>query len=222
MFVLVREFCNIVEDLPIHDRDGAFSPMYPALFFAAQPASSSRILLLFRPLLIIPHIFWAGIYGAAAMFVQFCSFWAIMFTGRHPRALWRFLEGYMRYRSRLTAYMLLLCDRYPPFGGTGDDYAVRMHIRYPERLSRAAVLFRFLLLIPHVFYGIGFAFVTGFVQFLQFWTVLFLGRMANWQYDWIHAWFMYAARVDAYFLYLVDEYPPFNGQQPRAAAEMLP
>jgi len=196
--------------------------MYPALFLAPQPAVSSRLLLLFRPLLLLPHMFWALLYGLAAMLMQFCSFWAIMFTGRHPRALWRFLEGYMRYRTRLSAYAMLLSDRYPPFGGTGDGYPVRMHIEYPVRLSRAAVLFRILLLFPHMFYGIGFAFVVGLVQLLQFWTVLLLGRMASWQYDWIHSWFIYSSRIDAYFLYLVDEYPPFNGQQPRAAAEVFP
>lgn len=195
--------------------------MYPALFSVDRPASSSRLLLLFRPLLVIPHMFWAALYGFAAVFVQLCAFWVILFTGRHPRGLWGFLENYMRYRSRLTAYMLLLSDRYPPFGGGEGEHPVRIHLRYPERLSRAAVFFRMLLLIPHMFYGIGFAFVVAVVQLLQFWTVLLLGRMAAWQFDWVHAWFIYTARVDAYVLYLVDEYPPFNGQQPRAATEFF-
>ncbi len=196
--------------------------MYPALFFVERPAKSSRLLLLFRSLLIVPHMFWSMFYGMAAGFVQLLSFWAILFTARHPRALWDFLARYLRYRSCVIGYMLILCDRYPPFNGKeGDGYPVRTFVSYPERLSRATVFFRPLLMIPHFFYVIGFAVVVGAVHFLTFWTVLFLGRMSSWQFAWIHAWFIYTERLDAYMLFLVDEYPPFNGLQPRAADDVF-
>ena len=196
--------------------------MYPALFFVERPVNSSRLLLLFRPLLIIPHLFWSMLYGMAASFVQLLSFWAILFTGRHPRALWNFLDGYYRYYIRVVGYMLLLSDRYPPFTGKeGEGQDIRTHVSYPERLSRATVFFRTLLIIPHAFYAIGFAFVVGIVHFLMFWTVLLFGRMTDWQFAWVHAWFIYTARLNAYMLFLVDEYPPFNGLQPRAAEDVF-
>ncbi|MDT8324941.1 MAG: DUF4389 domain-containing protein, partial [Bacteroidota bacterium] len=186
------------------------------------PVASSRLVLLFRPLLLVPHLFWGLCYHLAASVVQLCSFVAIVITGRHPRGLWRFLQGYLRYRSRLGAYLLVLADHYPPFGGGEGAHPVRVHVDFPPRLSRASVFFRLLLMLPHLFYAIGFAFVVGLVQFFQFWTVLLLGRMAAWQFDIVHAWLIYVARIDAYMLLLVDEYPPFNGQQPRAARELFP
>jgi hypothetical protein len=51
--------------------------------------------------------------------------------------------------------------------------------------------------------------------------VLFTGRLGAWLFSRLEGWFIYTSRVDAYWLYLVDEYPPFNGAQPRAADEFF-
>ena len=194
--------------------------MYPATFLLPQPDRSSRLLLIFRPLLLIPHLFWLLFYGMGAGLIQLLSFWSIVFTARHPRGLWSYLERYFRYRCRVNAYSMLLTDAYPPFSGGGDDdVPVRVHVVYPDRLSRLTVFFRPLLLFPHFFFYIGYAFFYQLVAFLTFWTVLFTGRLADWQYEQIRGWCIYASRIDAYSLYLVDEYPPFNGAQPRAAEE---
>ncbi|MBE0643321.1 MAG: DUF4389 domain-containing protein [Bacteroidetes bacterium] len=194
--------------------------MYPAIFLLLRPDRSSRLLLIFRPLLAFPHLFWGMLYGMAAGFVQFLSFWAIIFTGRHPQGLWNVLERYFRYTSRLQAWSMYLTDAYPPFSGSAEkSHPIGVRVEYPARMSRATVFFRMLVLFPHYFYFIGAAFVYMFVQFLTWWTILFLGRMTDWQFTQISAFFVYVSRIGAYALFLVDEYPPFNGVQPRAADE---
>jgi hypothetical protein len=192
--------------------------MYPAIILLPQADRCSRLLLLFRPLLAIPHLLWAVLYGLGAGLLHVLAFWAIVFTGRHPKALWDMLLRYFSYLVRLQAWMLWLTDRYPPFtGATASGHPVAVRIAYPERMSRATVVFRMLLLFPHLFFFIGYSFVCAFVQFLTWWTILFIGRMAAWQYRYITAYCLYTLRLNAYMLLLVDEYPPFNGLQPRAA-----
>ncbi len=196
--------------------------MYPAIFQLPRPERSRRLFLIFRPLLAIPHMVWAMLYGFVAGIIQFLSFWAIIFSGRHPKGLWSFLADYFRYSWRLQAWSMYLTDEYPPFDGNADrNYPIGVRLEHPSRMSRATVFFRLLILLPHGFYFIGAAFVYMIVQFLTWWTILFLGRMAEWQFAQASSFFIYTARLNAYMLYLVDEYPPFNGVQPRAAEEQF-
>ena len=41
---------------------------------------------------------------------------AILFTGRHPRGMWDFLVKAQRYYLHLQAYMYLMTDAYPKYG----------------------------------------------------------------------------------------------------------
>jgi hypothetical protein len=56
-----------------------------------------------------------GVLGAAAAVVAMIAWFAILFTGRFPLALYEFGEGALRWTIRVEAYLLLLRDEYPPF-----------------------------------------------------------------------------------------------------------
>jgi hypothetical protein len=44
------------------------------------------------------------------------AWFAILFTGRYPRGIFRFVEGVIRWQNRVYGYALVLVtDKYPPF-----------------------------------------------------------------------------------------------------------
>ncbi|MEE8471752.1 MAG: DUF4389 domain-containing protein [Dehalococcoidia bacterium] len=66
--------------------------------------------------LAIPHYVVLAILGTAALVVVIIAWFAIMFTGRYPVALFDFVVGVFRWTLRVAAYAFLLTtDRYPPF-----------------------------------------------------------------------------------------------------------
>jgi cytochrome d ubiquinol oxidase subunit I len=61
------------------------------------------------------HIVLAFLY-LALLFVVIGAWFAILFTGRYPRSLFRYAEGVIRWHLRVVAYAFgLFTDRYPPF-----------------------------------------------------------------------------------------------------------
>ena len=197
--------------------------MYPALFSIPRPERSSRLLLVLRPLLLLPLFFWSIPYTIVMALVHFMAWVAVIVLGRVPQILWDFLEGYFRFTATLASYALLLTDMYPPFNGDEEKRrAIGVLVEMPARMSRMTVLLRPLLLFPHFFFGIGYSVMFFFMYLATAITVLVSGKMSDGQFGWMKAWFIYNARFRAYSLLLVDEYPPFNGLQPQAAMERFP
>jgi hypothetical protein len=67
-------------------------------------------------LLAIPHYIVLFFLWIAALVVVIVAWFAIVFTGRYPRAIFDFVEGVIRWHNRVIAYAwVLVTDRYPPF-----------------------------------------------------------------------------------------------------------
>lgn len=76
----------------------------------------NRALPLVKWFLAIPHLFLLFFLGLAAVVVTIVAWFAILFTGRHPKGMFDFVVGVMRWQNRVTAYAFaLVTDRYPPF-----------------------------------------------------------------------------------------------------------
>ena len=65
----------------------------------------------------IPHGVCLWLYGIAVSIIVFISFWIILFTAKYPKGLYDFVVNYIRWSTRVTAYLSLLRDEYPPFNG---------------------------------------------------------------------------------------------------------
>jgi len=82
----------------------------------AYPDQLNRWLPLVKWLLAIPHYFVLFFLDIASFFVVIAVWFIIIFTGRYPQGMFRFVEGVIRWNVRVTGYALtLVTDRYPPF-----------------------------------------------------------------------------------------------------------
>ena len=63
--------------------------------------------------LLIPITLFLAVVGFTAFFVSVAGFFAVLFGGRWPGGMHRFLTGTIRLGARVGAYGYLLVDDYP-------------------------------------------------------------------------------------------------------------
>src|SRR5690349_5337874 len=115
--------------------DGNRMDEQPLLHYeVAYPERLSRLLILVKWLLILPHAFVLSVLGIALYVTSMVAWFAILILGRYPRPLWDFALMVLRWHANITAYLYLQRDEYPPFGEA--DYPVWFDLAYPTRLSR--------------------------------------------------------------------------------------
>ncbi len=198
----------------------------PVKFNVMYPESLSRGLLLLRTFfgwiyVMIPHGIVLGLYGIAASVVMFIAWWAVLFTGKYPEGMFRFVEGYYRWSVRVTAYLYFMTDQYPPFSKDSSipNYnAVQFEVEYPETLSRGILLLRtffgwLYVMIPHgIILGL-YGIAASVVMFIAWWAVLFTGKYPEGMFRFVEKFLRWMLRVDVYIMFMTDQYPPFNGEE---------
>jgi len=192
---------------------------YPVTFEADYVERRSRLTAFFRLILAIPLVLWFYVYALVASIAIVIAWFAIVVTARYPQGLYDFVAGFTRFLARFTAYVVLLGEPYPPFGGADDPtYPVRMQFAGPlERYSRARTFFRIILAIPIAIlrYVMNLLLEIGAVAA---WIVIVItGRMPRGLFDMMVLANSYTARSDAYLCLLTETYPPFQDEQTRAA-----
>ena len=172
----------------------------------AGPGRQRRVTVLFRLLLVIPHYIVLYALGIAVVIVAVICWFAALFTGRLPAGLADFLVGWLRWSTRVFAYVGLLTDQYPPFTLADADYPVRVSAA-PGRLNRLAVLFRIILALP-VAILVGILWSGVLLAGLVIWLiVLITGTMPGPAYQAVAAVVRFGARFYGYFYLMSGTYP---------------
>ena len=179
----------------------------PVLVSFAGPSPQSRVTVLFRIFMVIPQLIVVYMLGVAAYVITFIGWFGALFTGRLPVFAADFLTGYLRWLSRVYAYLYLLTDEYPPFTLADAEYPVRLAVM-PGQLNRLAVLFRIFLLIPCAIVNavVTYGALTVF-QFVSWLIVLITGRMPDTIYQALSAVLRYQLRVIGFGVMLTSTYP---------------
>jgi hypothetical protein len=196
---------------------------YPVSFEADYVEKRSRLTTFFRIIMAIPLVIWLYFYAIVAWFAIVFAWIAIVLTAHYPRALYDFVAGYTRFSTRVIAYMALLCDPYPPFGGAANSaYPVRMEFAGPlAQYSRVKTLFRIIIAIPLVVLRYVMGLLVEIGAFAAWFVVVITGKMPRGLHDVMVLGNSYTARSDAYLYLLTETYPPFQDEQTRTAGEPL-
>jgi hypothetical protein len=206
---------------------------HPVRMRVTEDPSRNRLTVFFRLLLVIPHWIWLSLWGLFALVLVLANWFAVLFTGKTPASLHRFLSAYVNYATHVYAYLSVAANRYPGF--TGDPgYEVDLEFDPPAPQSRWSVVFRFFLALPALMLAVvlvGFgsggnyssrtadsAFSSTGASF-QIIGVLATAAIVTWFYALLRgralegtvrlSWYAihYAAQTYAYLFILTDRYP---------------
>ncbi|HEU4868236.1 MAG TPA: DUF4389 domain-containing protein [Actinomycetota bacterium] len=208
---------------------------YPVSLEGTLDEALSRWKWLVKWFLAIPHFIVLLFLILGALFVSIGAWFAILFTGKYPRALFDYNAGVLRWGWRVAYYCtgVLGTDKYPPFSLDDDPaYPARLNIEYPEKLSRGLVLVKaWLLALPHLLIiglltGGAYSVTTdntaiqvtspgliGILAVVAGLILLFTGKYNDTLFDLLMGLNRWVYRVCAYVLLMTDEYPPFRLDQ---------
>jgi hypothetical protein len=187
------------------------SDRHPIGLIVEDDLRRSRLTVFFRLLLAIPQLIVLYLWGIVTFFAVVIAWFAALFTGRVPAGLHEFIARYLRMSTHVNAYILLLADPWPPFGGEPGSYPVDVRIDPAAPQSRLTVFFRTLLAIPAFLLTYVFGIVNRLVAFFGWFYCLALGRMSQGMRD-LSAWLLqYEVQTLAYVLLLTGTYPTLSG-----------
>lgn len=133
---------------------------YPVDVRADYPERSSRlwaVLTIFwiKFFAVIPHGIILIFLGIAQWVVAFVAQFVVAFKGEYPPGMHEFVTGVLRWQTRVTAFVLSVNDRYPPFSLRQiDDYPLDVVAERPREPSRAYAIFTIIVQILAIIGGI--------------------------------------------------------------------
>jgi len=186
------------------------SEQHPIALVVTDDLRRSRLTVFFRLLLVIPHLIVLAVWGFVAEIAAFVAWIVGIFAGQLPAGLHSFLASYVRYSTRVNAYVLLLANPWPPFSN-GQPYPVDVTIAPAARQSRLTIFFRLLLAIPAFILSYVFRLVNNVVALLSWFYALIFGRINEGMRN-ISVWlYRYEVQTYAYVFLLTGRYPSLSG-----------
>jgi hypothetical protein len=201
--------------------------MYPTIIEIDYPERLSRGLIFVKWLLVLQHYIVLAGYAIICWVAAVAALVAILFTGNVPEGLWDFILGFDRWSLRVSAYLFLMTDEYPPFTNQDVAYPVRLRCGRPSELSRGLPFIKWLLALPHLILLIFIGIAAFIVVIIAWFAILFTGKFPKGLFTFVEGYLRWETRVAVYCGHvrvplvfigynpylgglLRDEYPPFS------------
>jgi hypothetical protein len=167
----------------------------------------SRLTVLFRLLLVIPHFVWLWIWLWAFFVVLVFNWLATLFAGRTEEDVHSFLGRYLRFQTHVYAYLYLVANPWPPFSGRPGRYPVDLELDPPQPQRRLVTLFRIVLAIPAYIFSQVLHVVLEVLAVIAWFVALVLGRVPKGMRDLAAYCLRFEVQTWAYLFLLTSRYP---------------
>ena len=186
------------------------NPDYPARLDIDHPPNLNRWLPLVKWLLAIPHYVALFFLGIGAYIVLIIAFFIVLFTRVYPEGLFNYMVGFERWRTRVSAYVLLQTDAYPPFSLEDDpSYPVRLQVDYPGEVARWRPLVNWLLVIPELIGAFAIGIAALVCALIGFFTILFTTQYPPGLFNVVTIGLRWTVRGTVFGYWMTEQYPPF-------------
>jgi hypothetical protein len=189
-----------IPDVPARPED-------PVGLAVSDDLQRSRVTVLLRAILALPHLVWLTLWSILAYLLAIVNWLVTLLRGESPEALHRFLAAYVRYQAHVYGYLFLLANPFPTFTGRPGSYAIDPIIAPPRPQNRWKVAFRLLLALPALFVASAYSGLLIAVALLAWFSSLVTGRMPLGLRNAGALALRYSAQTNGYGLLLTDSYP---------------
>jgi len=182
---------------------------HPIRLVVTDDLQRNRLTVFFRLILAIPHVIWLLLWGIVATLAAIANWFATLVKGESPEGLHNFLATYLRYMTQVYAYILLIADPFPGFGGK-PGYPVEIEVDPPQPQNRWTVGFRIFLAIPAFIIAGIFGYLNRILALFSWFVALVLGRVPEGLRNVAAFALRFEQQTAGYTLLLTGRYPSFN------------
>jgi hypothetical protein len=182
---------------------------HPIRLVVTDDLQRNRLTVFFRLILAIPHLMWLTVWGIVAALAAIANWFATLVNGQSPEGLHDFLATYLRYQTHVYAYILLVADPFPGFGGK-PGYPIDIEIDPPQPQNRWTVAFRVILAIPAFIVSGILGYLNRALAVFSWFIALAMGSVPEGLRNFAALALRYEQQTVAYALLLTGRYPSFN------------
>ena len=182
---------------------------HPIRLVVTDDLQRNRLTSFFRLILAIPHLIWLALWGIVAVLAAIANWVATLIYGKSPDGLHNFLATFLRYQTHVYAYVLLISDPFPGFGGK-PGYPIDLEIDPPHPQNRWTVAFRLILAIPAFIVSGILGYLNRALGIFSWVLAVLMGRVPEGLRNFAAFAVRYEQQTAGYALLLTERYPSFN------------